>query len=61
VQDLEQGYPVMILRDNQLFAAGDQCRAGDAALLTEYLKISANGKVIAVNKENATCLQTLQP
>lgn len=61
VQDLEQGYPVMILRDNQLSAAGDQCRAGDAALLTEYLKISANGKVIAVNKENSTCLQTLQP
>lgn len=61
VQDLEQGYPIMILRDNQLSAAGDQCRAGDAALLTEYLKISANGKVIAVNKENSTCLQTLQP
>lgn len=61
VQDLAQGYPIMMLRDNQLSPVGNKCTAGDAALLTEYLKISGNGKVIAINKENSACVQAVQP
>lgn len=60
-QQLEQGYPIMLLRDNKLSAVGGKCQGGEAALLTQYLTLSGNGKVIAVNKENSACLQTVQP